>query len=72
MVSLSPSATPHRHHVGLGVLAHHGDAMGAVAQRAEAGDVVGVQMGVDGLDQLEVELADQAADSGRPSPAPDR
>ncbi len=38
---------PHRHHVGLGVLAHHRDAMGAVAQRAEAGDVVGMQMGVD-------------------------
>ena len=50
---------PHRHHVGLGVLAHHRDAMGAVAQRAEAGDVVGVQMGVDRLDQLEVEFADQ-------------
>ncbi len=50
---------PHRHHVGLGVLAHHGDAMGAVAQRAQAGDVVGVQVGIDRLDQLEVELADQ-------------
>ena len=33
--------------------------MGAVAQRAEPGDVVGVQMGVDGLDQFEVELAHQ-------------
>ncbi len=50
---------PHGNDVGMGVLAHHRDAMGAVAQRAEPGDVVGVQMGVDGLDQLEVEFADQ-------------
>ena len=35
--------------------------MGAVAQLAEAGDVIGMQMGVDGLDQLEVELAQQLA-----------
>ena len=49
----------HRDHVGLGLLAHHGDAMGAVAQRAEPGDVVGVQMRVDRLDQLEIELADE-------------
>ncbi len=33
--------------------------MGAVAQRAQPRDVVGVQMGIDRLDQLEVELADQ-------------
>ena len=51
---------PHRHHVGLGLLAHHGDAMGFVAQRAEPGDVVGVHVGVDRLDQLEVKLLDQA------------
>ncbi len=31
--------------------------MGAVAQRAQSGDVVGVQMRVDGLYQLEFELA---------------
>jgi len=31
--------------------------VGTVAQRAEPGDVVGVQMGIDRLDQLEVELA---------------
>ena len=48
---------PHGDDVGVGVLAHHRDAMGAVAQRAEPGDVVGVQMRVHGLDQLEVELA---------------
>ena len=41
----------------MGLLAHHRDAMRAVAQRAQSGDVVGVQMRVDGLDQLELELA---------------
>ena len=41
----------------MGLLAHHRDAMGAVAQRAEPGDMVGVQMRIHGLDQLEVELA---------------
>jgi hypothetical protein len=50
---------PHRHHVGLGLLAHHGDAMGLVAERAQAGDVVGVHVGVDRLDELEVELPHQ-------------
>ncbi len=49
----------HRHHIDAGLLAHHGDAARAVAQRAEAGDVVGVQVGVDRLHQLEVELADE-------------
>ena len=49
----------HRHDVGLGLFAHHGDAMGAVAQCAEARDVIGVQVGIDCLDQPEVELAHQ-------------
>ena len=31
--------------------------MGAVAQRTQSGDMVGVQMRIDGLDQLEIELA---------------
>jgi hypothetical protein len=35
--------------------------VGAVAQLAEPGDVVGMQMGVDRLDQLEIELAQQLA-----------
>ena len=48
---------PHRHHVDLAALAHDGHAMGAVAQRAQPGDVIGMQVGIDGLDQLEVELA---------------
>ena len=43
----------------MGVLAHNGDAVGAVAQRAEPGDMVGVKMSVHSLDQFEVELADQ-------------
>jgi hypothetical protein len=33
--------------------------MGAVAQRTEPGDVIGMQVGVDSLDQLEVELIDE-------------
>ena len=37
-------------------LAHHGDALGAVAQRAQPGNVVGVQMRVDRLDQPQVEF----------------
>ena len=65
-------AKPHRDHVGLGLFAHHGDAMGAVAQRPKAGDVVGVQVRVHRLDQLEVEFPQRVADSDRPSPAPDR
>jgi len=39
------------------LLAHHRDAIGAVAQRTQSRDVVGVQMRVDGLDQLEIKLA---------------
>ncbi len=35
--------------------------MGAVAQFAESGDMVGVQMGIDGLDQLEIEFTQQLA-----------
>ena len=52
---------PHRHHVGLALLAHDGDALGAVAQLAEPGDMIGMQMGIDRLDQLEVEFAQQLA-----------
>jgi hypothetical protein len=48
-----------RHHVDLAHLAHHRDAMGAVAERSEAGDVVGVQMRVDGLDELKIEFGDE-------------
>jgi hypothetical protein len=50
---------PHGDDVGVGVLAHNGDAVGAVAERAEPGDMVGVKISVHSLDQFEVELADQ-------------
>ncbi len=50
---------PHRDHVHLGVLAHHRDAVRAIAQRAEARDVVGMNVRVDRLDQLEVQLLHQ-------------
>ncbi len=56
---LVPFRKPHRHDVDLALLAHDGDAMGAVAQRAEPGDVIGVQVGVDRLDELELELVDE-------------
>ena len=59
MVQLVALAHPHRHHVDLGLLAHHRDALRAVAQRAEPGDVVGMDVRVDGLDQLQVELGHQ-------------
>ncbi len=49
----------HRDDVGLGLLAHHRDALCPVAQGAEAGDVIGVKVGVDRLDQLQVEFGDQ-------------
>ena len=47
---------PHRDDVDFALLAHHRHASRAVAQRPEAGDVIGVKMGVDGLDQFQVEL----------------
>ena len=47
----------HGHDVDARLLAHHGDAVGAVAQRPEPGDVIGVQVRVDRLDQLQIELA---------------
>jgi len=46
IVSLSPSPSRHRDHVGLSLFTHHRDAMGTVAQRPKAGDVVGVQVRV--------------------------
>jgi hypothetical protein len=51
----------HRHHVGLALFAHDGDALGAVAQLGKSRDVIGVQMGVDRLDQPQVELLQQLA-----------
>ena len=54
-----PIRNPHRDHVDTGLFAHHRDAMDAVAQRAEPGNVIGVQMGVDGFDQPEIQFAHQ-------------
>ena len=45
-----------RDHIGLGVLAHHGHAAGPVPQRTQPGDVVGMEMGVDRLDEAEIEF----------------
>ena len=47
----------HRNDVDIALLTHDGDAAGAVAQGAKAGDVVGVEVGVDGFDKLEIEFA---------------
>ncbi len=47
----------HGHDIDAGLLAHHRDAVGMIAQRAEGSDVIGVDVGVDGLDELQVEFA---------------
>ena len=52
---------PHRHHIGLALLAHDGDALGAVAEFAEARDVIGVQVGIDRLHQPQIQLPEQLA-----------
>ena len=49
-------AKAHGDHIGLSLLTHHGDAMGTVAQRPKAGDVVGVQVRVHRFYQLQIEL----------------
>ncbi len=46
----------HRYDIGMSCFAHHRDAVGAVAQRTEPGHVIGVQMGIHGFDQFEVEF----------------
>ena len=52
-------ADPHRDDVDARLRAHDRDAAGAVAQCAQAGNVVGMDMGVEGLDQLQIEFADE-------------
>ena len=47
----------HRGHVGLCLLAHHGGAIGTVAHLAKSGDVIGMKIRGDGLDQPEIEFA---------------
>ncbi len=50
---------PHGDDIDAAFLSHHGDAAGAISQRAESADVIGVHVGVYGLDQFEVELFEQ-------------
>jgi hypothetical protein len=47
----------HGDDIGTGMLAHHRDAMCAVAQRTKASHVIGVQVRIHGLDQFEIEFA---------------
>ena len=49
-------AKPHRHHVGLSLFTHHGNAMGTIAQRPKAGNVVGVQVCVHRFNQPQIQL----------------
>src|SRR5262249_4069690 len=49
----------HRDNVCLGLFSHHRDALRAVAQGTEPGNVIRVQMGIDSLHQAQVELADE-------------
>ena len=48
-----------RDDVGLGFLAHDRYALGAVAQLAEARDVIGMQMRVDGLNETQIEFVQE-------------
>ena len=48
------------HTFGTGLLAHQGCTGRSFAQLAQAGYVVGVHMGIDGLHQFEIKLFDQA------------
>jgi hypothetical protein len=41
------------------MFAHHRDALSAVTKRRKAGDVIGMEVGVNGLDQSQVELCEQ-------------
>ena len=59
-----PIGNAHRDHVGLGLLPHHCDAAGAVSQRAKPRNVVGVEVGVDGLDQPQIELVEKLGVTG--------
>src|SRR6478735_7875321 len=49
----------HRDDIGLGLLAHHRDAMRMVTKRTEPGDMVSVQMRVDGFYELEIEFVNE-------------
>jgi hypothetical protein len=46
----------HGNDVDIALFAHHRNAMRAIAQRAETGDVVGVKVCIHRLDQIELEF----------------
>src|SRR4029078_3348025 len=50
---------PHRYDVGLGLFAHHCNAMSVITQRAQTRDVIGVQMCVHGLHEFEIQFLDE-------------
>ena len=49
----------HRDDVCLGLFAHYRDAMRVITQRAQPGDMIGMQVGVDCLHQFQVEFPDE-------------
>ena len=49
----------HGHHVDARLLAHDSDALRAIPQRPKPGDMIGVQVRIDRLHQLQVEFAHQ-------------
>lgn len=51
-----PVRDAHRDHVDAALLTYHRDAPGTVAQGAEAGHVIGMDVGVGGPDEFQVEL----------------
>ena len=50
----------HRDDIDAALFAHHGDAVRMIAQRSERTDMIGVNVGVDRLDEAQVEFAQQA------------
>ena len=50
---------PHRYDIGPCLFAHHSNAMSVVTQRAQARDVIGVQMCVHSLHEFEIQLLDE-------------
>ena len=49
-----PIADTHRHDIGFCLLTHNGNARRAIAQSAEAADVVRMEMRIDRLNQAQV------------------
>ena len=49
----------HRNHIDIALLAHHGRAMRAIAERADAGNVIVVKVRIQRLDQIDLEFLHQ-------------